>query len=701
MNFLYLDTETYSPIPIKCGVHRYAEDAEIMVISFAKNDEPVEVWDLTDNQAGTYEINQRTVELLGLIDDADKVVIHNSSFDRTILRHVLGIDIPVNHIHDTLVQARTVGLPGGLGALCDIFKIGTDKAKDKKGKDLINLFCKPRPKNSILRRATHETHPQEWSQFIEYARLDIEAMRAIHHKLPIWNYRDREYALWELDQSINDFGVCVDTDLARAAIKAIDETKQELNDSTREATLGLIGSATQRDELLRFILGFYGVELPDLQASTIERRLNDPEIPRAVKELLAIRLQICTTSTAKYKTLLDRVSSDGRLRGILEFCGAGRTARWAGRGFQPQNLPSRNLLPAQDIEDGIKLLKQGCADLVFSNIMKLTSSCIRGAIIAPPGKFIYAADLANIEGRFGAWVAEEAWKIKAFLDFDAGKGSDLYKLSYARAFNIDPDDVTKVMRQIGKVMELFLQYEGGVGAFLTGALTYDIDLDQMADAAWDSIPAHVMREAKRTWSKKKAEEIQKKKLPGELTFGLPEKTYIVCDSLKLMWREAHPEISSIWGELKNTVILAINTPGKQYDCRKLKIRRDGSWLRIILPSGRALCYASPRVENGQISYLGMNQYTRRWSRIKTYGGKLFENICQGGARDVMAENMPLIDEAGYDIILTVHDEVVTEAPDTDEYSVEGLSALLATNPPWALDLPLAAGGFKDVRYRKD
>lgn len=694
---LYLDLETYCETPINYGTHRYAENAEIMVVAYALGDGPVKVWDCTTNT----EMPQDLLEALH--DEETPVVIHNSSFDRTVLRHAWNWHIKPERIRDTMVRARTLGLPGSLGTLCDILKIPTDKAKDKRGKELIQLFCKPLNKNNTLRRATRETHPEEWRQFLDYARLDVEAMRATNCLLPAWNHRDGEFALWCLDQKINDRGVRVDTQLAESALRAITHTKRQLDADTSEATLGCVGSASQRDELLGFILGAYGVELPDMQKATLERRIDDPELPQGLKELLALRLQTCTTSTAKYKTLLNSVSSDGRLRGILEFCGAGRTGRWAGRKFQPQNLPSRNLLPQDDIDRGIELLKLDSADVVYGDIMKLTSSCIRGAIIPSEGKKLVVSDLANIEGRVAAWLAGEEWKLQAFRDFDNGIGPDLYILSYARAFNVALDSVTKTQRQIGKVMELMLQYEGGVGAFITGAASYGIDLDAMADAAWSSIPERVKAEAKRAWEWAVTPQIVKdiSGIPETKTFGLKEKTYIVCDSLKRMWRLAHLEISGYWGHLKTTTIIVSHTISKvPFWCNRVQVTRNGSWTRILLPSGRSLCYASMREEDGNLSYSGVNQYSKKWGRIGTYGGKLFENMCQAVARDVMAHNMPAIEMAGYDVLMTVHDEVVTEAPDNDNFTAEHLSSLLATNPPWAPDLPLAASGFESNRYRK-
>lgn len=684
---LYLDLETYSEVPIKNGTHAYAEGAEIMLFAWAIDDGPVSVWDrMTEGDLAP------PLLLSALCDPYVEVWAHNSHFDRTVLRHTMPeLTPPVERWRDTMVQALAHGLPGALGALCEVLGVPQDKAKDKEGKALIQLFCKPRPKNSKLRRATCKTHPIEWARFVAYAGLDIEAMREVHKRLPVWNYQGAELALWHRDQRINDRGVCMDVQLAQAAIEAVEQEQKRLATRTREMTGGDVQAATQRDAMLRHMLAFYGVELPDMQRSTLERRIADPDLPPAVKELLAIRLQACTTSTSKYAALMKGVSSDGRLRGTLQFCGASRTGRWAGRLFQPQNLP-RPALKQGQIDEGIDALKAGCADLLFDNVMELTSSALRGCIIAPKGKKLAVSDLSNIEGRMLAWLAGEQWKLDAFRENDAGTGPDLYKLAYARAFNISPDDVDKPQRQIGKVMELALGYGGGVAAFVTFALVYGLDLDELAAAALPNIPRDVFREAKSWYD----ESVKRK-----ATYGLSERVFIACDSLKRLWRRAHPATCDFWYQLERTVRAAIATPSKTLRCGVLKIRRDGAWLRIQLPSGRAVCYPSPAINDGNITYQGVNSYSRKWQRLKTYGGKLVENVTQAAARDVLAGNMPQIEDAGYRIVLTVHDEVITEAPDDEDFNDAALSALLSATPAWVPGIPLNAGGFEAYRYRKD
>ncbi|HBZ7600706.1 TPA: DNA polymerase [Klebsiella pneumoniae] len=683
---LWGDLETYCEIPITNGTHAYAESVEVMLFAWAIGNEPVNVWDLTAGEPIPGPLFK------ALTDPDTLLYFHNSHFDRTVLRHTHPrLAPPVERWRDTMVQALAHSLPGALGALCEVLGVPQDKAKDKEGKSLIQLFCKPRPKNSKLRRATSKTHPVEWQRFVAYAGLDIEAMREVYKRLPKWNYQGAELALWHRDQQINDRGVCMDVQFAQAAIEAVDLEQKQLAKRTQVMTDGEVQAATQRDAMIMHIVESYGVDLPDMQRSTLERRIADPDLPSPVKELLAIRLQASTTSTSKYKSLMKGISSDGRLRGTLQFCGASRTGRWAGRLFQPQNLP-RPTLEQERIDEGIEALKSGCADLLFDNVMELTSSALRGCIMAPAGKKLVVSDLSNIEGRKLAWLAGEAWMLDAFRRYDEGTGPDLYKLAYARAFNISHEDVTKYQRQIGKVMELGLGFGGGVAAFLTFALVYGLDLEELATAALPNIPRDVQREAKSWYD----ESVKRK-----ATYGLTERVFIACDSLKRLWRRAHPETCDFWFQLERTVRAAIATPKKTLYCGYMKVRRDGAWLRIQLPSGRALCYPSPSIEKGNITYMGINSYSRKWQRLKTYGGKLVENVTQAAARDVLAGNMPLIENAGYSIVLTVHDEVICEAPDSDNYTDAALSSLLSTNPTWAPDIPLNAGGFEALHYRKE
>lgn len=683
---LFIDTETYSETPIKHGTYRYVQDCELMVVTWAVDNGPVQLWDATTGEPPPSD-------LILAFFECDEIIAHNAMFDRGVIaKHFPITAPPLAKWRCTLVKALAHSLPGGLDKLCDILRVPQDQAKHKHGKQLIQLFCKPRAKNMKLRRATRATHPTEWAAFLEYAAADIDAMREVDKRLPVWNYQGAELALWHLDQTINDRGFAVDLDLAHKAIDATDTEQARLAQLTREMTNGEVQKATQRDALLEHILTEYGMVLDDLKGATLERLLGSDDIPDPLKELLCVRLQASTTSTSKYKRVMNGATADGRLKGTLQFNGAGRTGRWSGRTFQPQNLP-RPVLKQKDIDFGIRAIKAGGADLFFDNVMELTSSAIRGCIVAPEGKKLVITDLSNIEGRMLAWLAGEEWKLQAFRDYDEGTGHDLYKLSYAKSFGVAPEDVSKDQRQKGKVQELALGYEGGVGAFLTFSLGYGIDLEQMARDAWETLPADLVYEAEGfyEWTVKK----------HRSTFGLSREAFITCDVFKRGWRKGHPNTQSLWKELEAACVRACETPATTIECRRFKVRRDGAWLRIGLPSGRALCYPHPQVKDGKLSYMGVNQYSRQWCRLNTYGGKLVENATQAASRDVMAANMPLIEDAGYRIVLTVHDEVLTEAPDCSSYTTDRLSALLSANPPWAPGLPLAAAGFEDTRYRKD
>jgi DNA polymerase len=655
VTLLFHDTETFSPVQLRGGTHRYAEKAEVIIHAWAFDGGSPRVHDATTGDPLPGELKD------ALRDPSVTIVGHNyGNFDRTVLRWN-GITIDPARIHDTMVQALSHGLPGALGTLCDIFRVPIDKAKDKRGKELIRLFCSPRPKGSKLERATRLTHPVEWSIFLnEYAPGDITSMQHLYKAMPKWNYPAREHALWCLDQTINDRGLCVDLDLADAAIEAVRIAQGDHKDRVAELTDGDVQSAQQRDALLKHLLEECGVSLPDMQKGTLERRLNDPDLPAPARELIAIRLDASTTSTAKYGALKKATSSDGRLRGTLQFCGAARTGRDAGRVFQPQNL----LRPTMDnatIERGIAALKGGYADLVFDSPIKLASNAIRGSIVAAPGHKLVVSDLSNIEGRMLAWLAGEAWKLKAFADFDKGIGHDLYKIAYARSFNIKAEDVTKDQRQLGKVMELALGFQGAVGAFASMAALYGVNL--------------------------------------------PRKT--IEDVVKA-WREANRAIRQFWWDCDEAAREAINQPGAETRAGKLTFYRWREWLRMRLPSGRELCYSAPRIVDHakfegktSISYMGLNNYTRKWERIQTYGGKLAENATQAAERDVLLGSMPAIEAAGFPIVLRVHDELLTEPLDTENHTAEKLSALMIAPQPWFDEsLPLAAAGFETYRYAK-
>lgn len=690
MKRLYLDSETFSELPLKkVGAYRYSEACETIIVSWAWNDDPVTVWDMSDPA----ERPGYLLRLQNLIDEADEVLMHNgASFDRTTLA-AQGVTIPIEKVKDSMVLALQHSLPASLDMLCDVLDVPRDLAKDKEGKKLIQLFCKPRPKNVKIRRATRETHPVEWRAFLEYARLDIEAMREVYRRIPRWNDTASERELWLLDQAANDRGYEIDLDLAASALRAFDRTSKAMAAEVAKATGGAVGSATQRARLKEFIEEHYGYRLPDMTKGTLDRALEDENMPEEVRALLGNRQQAAATSPAKYQVLLAATGADGRLRGTIQFCGASRTGRSSGKLFQPQNLP-RPSMAYTSIEAGIEAMKADCEDLIYSNVSELCTNAIRGALVAAEGKKLCVSDLSNIEGRVLAWLAGEQWVLKAFADYDAGIGYDLYILNYAHTFGMDPKDVTKAQRQVGKVITLALGYQGAVGAFVTMAGNYGVNLPE------DKVI--------------------------EIVKG---------------WRAANSRIRSLWYALDDAAKRVLANVGSSCTVGKLTLdcRRDAYqrlWLRMKLPSGRYLCYVDPRIEtheclrcdgegivpfvfegverklqcpdcggtgtvgDGRITYAGVNQYTRQWSRIDTYGGKFAEQATQGTARDVFMAGLRRAWRAGYPLVLPVHDEAVTEVPDEAEYTADHLSELLATHDQWMLGLPLAAAGDEMYRYHK-
>ncbi len=354
MTILYLDTETYSEVNlITQGVYRYAGNCEIIMWQYAIDDGDVIVSNgLTD---GLKQL---------LSDPSHEVVIHNSSFDRAVINHRAGIEIPFNRIFDTMACAMAHSLPGSLGKLCEIMRIDTDKSKDKEGSRLINLFCKPqKTKDGTLSRNTCETHPAEWQAFEEYGRRDITAMREIYKSLPRWNFKDKERRVWELDQKINNRGVCVDLDLCNAAIRASARAKKEYDADTLDKTNGIVTTTARRDLFLDYLRREYKVEVDDMTSATVKRLLDENNLPQPVLDLLDIRLQANKNSAAKYKVVTNAVSADGRLRGLLQYCGASRTGRWSGRLFQPQNL-ARSSIKNKQLEQEIEALKHNAEDLI-------------------------------------------------------------------------------------------------------------------------------------------------------------------------------------------------------------------------------------------------------------------------------------------------------------------------------------------------
>lgn len=676
---LYIDTETKSKFSIKDGIYKYHEGSQLLLISYAIDDEDVKVVDVANNEP-------IPADLANAMANAGEIWAHNAMFDRVILSRYYPQMADIRRWRDSMVLAYSLSMPGALGTLCDILKLDNDTAKDKDGKRLIQIFC--------VGNDTKATKPDDWAKFVNYARLDIESMRTIIKRFEWIAEKDSTlWPLWHIDQKINDRGIFIDLDLVYKTINLLEKAKVTTDANIAAMTNGVAQTAGQRNKLISFIQNQYGISIDALTKSTVERILADDSTPEPVKDLLIERQKGSKTSVSKYTALKDATNCDWRLRGTLQYMGAGRTGRWTGKKFQPQNLPRGTMKP-DEVETAINAIKAGTAEFIYPDISSVASSCIRGCICAPQGKKLVVADLSNIEGRVLAWIAGEDWKIQAFRDFDNGKGEDLYKLAYSRSFGISPKDVTKHQRQIGKVMELGLGYEGGVGAFVTFATAYNLDLDTLAELTLKTADRTLLNEAS-TWY---TGAVVKK-----LTQGLSQNQFIACDTLKRAWRRAHPHVCELWAFMDDAVRAIAS--GSQYTLKyedKITVFKKANSLFIRLPSGRCLHYPGIHIDNSnKIAYFGLNQTTNRWTTINTYGGKLTENVVQATARDVLASALIPADEQGYHTTMSVHDELITETEDRPEFNAEALAKIMSTQPSWAKDLPLAAAGFESYRYKKD
>lgn len=734
MQYLFIDHETFSEVDLKkCGSYGYAEheSTEILLTTYAFDDGPVECWDSTDGSEmpddlayGLRQVRRHKAKLVG----ANYLL-----FDRLVIKNVWGIDIDVEDILDTMVMGFRHSLPGSLAMQCEVLEIDDSLAKDKRGKALIQRFCKPTPKNYKIRRYSRDTHPEEWAEFIEYARSDITAMREVFNAMPKWGNIEFEDMVLAVDQRINDRGFNVDTALANAAINAVKVHKEELQaEAQGRWGAGLTGAAFL--PLLQELAPAH--EILNVQKSTLNDLLADENLPDDARTIIEMRLGASSTASTKYNPLLLGLSFDGRRRGCLQYGGAKRTLRWAGKGFQPQNLargyysdhPEKG---EYELSDGIKMLLRGNAHFVY-DISKLTASTVRGCIIPSAGNKLVVADYSNVEGRGLAWAAGETAALDTFR-----AGLDIYCVTAGKMFGLDPDFIKqnrKDLRQIGKACELGLGYGGGVAAFLTFAKNLGLDLYSMAETMDGTFPEHIWAAAARGYEYARIQEKNKKGFAGQKperpSYDLPKKVWMTCDSIKRMWRESHPMTCAFWNDLESAAMNAINNPGKSFWAgaevrengdRAIRIRRtkskDGTpgwWLQVELPSGRILSYPgigisvekhsdddSDKTEyRERIRYMGENQTTRQWGKQYTYGGKLSENITQALCRDLLAFALVTVENAGWPIVLHVHDEIVTDVPNESEYNVKELEKMMCELPVWASGFPLVAEGGEMMRYAK-
>lgn len=695
MKLFFNDAETFGSVRIERGLDQYLSGVQPLLWTYCDETSAVEYWDIASGarMPNRFEDN--------MLDERVKKVAHNAQFDRNVARTAFNFDLPANQWHCTMAQAYAHGLPGSLEALGPVMGLPTDSLKQANGKKLIQLFCVPVKGKP---RQTRESDPTNWQEFINYGTQDTAALCELYKRLPTHNYSGEHYDLWVLDQEINERGFCIDQQLCTQAVAICQRLKDDLNAEVEELTNGVITAATQRQRVINHMVGEYGFLMLDLTSDTIKKMLKeDDTLTPDARRLLEIRLESAMTSQSKYKRALERVGSDGRMRYTLQYSGAGRTGRWAGRGFQPHNMPRPKREHEEVTNEIIPAIMDGSLPLLVNDVNQACADAIRGVIVAAEGCELLVGDWSNIEGCCLAWEARADWKLGALRANYAGEGPDLYVHLYSKSFKVLISDVTNKQRQMGKGMELSLGYGGGVGAFTNVAVSYGLDLDELGRIVPEIIDATVYNKADANW--------RRAFIRGE-DLGLEPDVFIACDALKQVWRKQNPEIVALWWDVERAVKWAIERPGSVHVIARCKIWRTPGWLVIELPSGRRLLYAQPEVrktieydeekedirERQVIRYMAAKN--KQWRRDRTYGGKIVENITQAIANDVLRATLLRADAEGYPLVLHVHDEPVAEAP-IGLFDLEDFLALMEEPLPWSEGLPLKAAGYVATRYRKE
>jgi DNA polymerase len=659
MRTLAIDIETYSSIDlIKSGVYRYIEapDFEVLMIAYAYDDGPVELLD-TMNVTVTDQDTDYWSAFWGLLDDLkDPQVIktaYNANFERTCLARLYTTPMPPEEWRCTAVHAATLGLPRSLADVGRAIGLPEDKQKLKTGKALIDYFCKPcKPTkaNGMRTRNLPKHSPERWAEFKAYCIQDVEVERTIRRKLEAFPVPTSEQNIWTLDQYINDRGVLIDRPLVLNAIKADGVKKAEIIEEITQLT-GL-NNPNSIAQLKGWLEDTEDIEIESLNKATVPELLKGTD-SAVVRRVLNLRKELGKTSVSKYKALERAANNDDRIRGTMLFYGA-RTGRWAGRIFQPQNLPHNKLA---DLEFARLLLYSyniDAIEAIYGDVPDTLSQLIRTALVPKPGHKFIVSDFSAIEARVIAWLSGEKWRMEVFKTH--GK---IYEASAAQMFKVPIETIAKGeanygLRQKGKIAELALGYGGAAGALdAMGALKMGLTMDE---------------------------------LPGIVS----------------AWRNANPALTGLWWAVGDAALEAIEEGFA--DTHGLAFTHERGYLFIRLPSGRRLAYPNARIEENKFGRPGMvfdgiDGTRKTWGKIDTYGPKLVENIVQAISRDILAESMLRLDREGYKIVMHVHDEVIIEAPITAK--VEDVENIMGQVPEWALGLPMRADGYECAFYKKD
>lgn len=642
---LEMDIETFSDVDlIKCGVYAYADSPafEVLLFAYSFDGEETQIIDLAQGETIPAEVEA------AIFDDSVTKTAFNANFERTCLSRFFGTRLSPDSWHCSAVQAALLALPRSLEDVGAV--LGLDKQKMKEGKELIRYFCmpcKPAKANGGRTRNLPCHAPEKWELFKIYCKRDVDVEKAIRQKLHGFPVPESEMEMYRLDQEINDRGVLVDLALVHQAISCERLHKEIVTKRAYELTgLENPNSVAQ----MKGWLEEKGLEIESLSKQAVSELIKETD--GEVEELLRLRLLMAKTSVKKYEAMERSVCSDGRVHGLLQFYGANRTGRWAGRLVQVQNLPQNHIV---DLELARSLVKQGWfeeVELFYDSTPNVLSELIRTAFVPKEGCRFIVADFSAIEARVLAWLSGEQWRLDVFASH--GK---IYEASASAMFHVPIEEITKSspLRQKGKISELALGYGGSVGALTS---------------------------------------------MGALDMGLAEEE---LSPLVSTWRNANPHITQFWWDVDAAAIKTV-TEKKETRVGRITFFYQSGILFVMLPSGRRLAYVKPRMDvnkfgrNG-LTYEGISE-SGKWGRIETYGPKLVENIVQGTARDLLAEAMLRLKKRGYQIVMHIHDEAVLEVPN-GVGSVKEVCSIMAEQPEWAEGLPLRADGYECVFYKKD
>lgn len=638
---LSIDIETYSSGDlVKGGVYRYtsADDFAVLLFAYSLDGDAVQCIDLTQDTLPDW--------LRAALISPDYVKhAYNAQFERVCLGRLLGQTLDPQQWECTAVLAARMGLPRSLGECARALRLAEGKMDE--GRKLIRKYSCPN-KQGARNIPTTEEEREEWRTFIAYCIRDVQVEMGIADKLQGLDIPDSERALYVADQRVNDRGVLLDLDFVRAASDMDDQHRAELIATAKQLTqLDNPNSPTQLKEWLRTKCRMKVTTLNKTDLATLL-----PTAPPLARKVLGIRAELGKTSTAKYKAMQECVCPDGRVRGLLQFYGAARTGRWAGRLVQVQNLPQNHLPDLDHVRQLVKSRNSDEVELMYDSLPRVLSELIRTAFVAPEGHTLQVCDFSAIEARVIAWLAGEEWVLDVFR-----QGGDIYCATASQMFGVPvaKHGPNAELRQRGKVSVLALGYGGGVSA-----------LEAM----------------------------------GGKRLGLTE------DEMRktvTLWRAANPKIVRLWDILGKAATQAIQSGREIIIHRGIIVSRYRGALRICLPSGRSLIYPRARIEEGkygtEITYEGTDQTSGKWGTLRTYGGKLTENVVQAIARDILGAVLIRLDREGARVVFHVHDEVVCEVPEGTPLAA--LEHHFSSPPAWCKDLPLSGAGYETPYYKKD